>query len=129
MGVFSCGKSSVGTELAEQLGLAYIDGDHLHLTKNISTMSVGEKFIDADRAPWLRKIGQRFALSNDRLIIGCLTLRPVYRDWIRQTTNTEITFVHLSGTRELIKQRVAAREDHYMPIKLLDNQFATLGPL
>lgn len=129
MGVAGCGKSSVGTALAEQLGLTYLDGDHLHSAENIAKMSVGEPLTDTDRAPWLRKIGQRFAVSNAPLIIGCSALRRVYRDWIRQSANTEITFVHLAGTREVIKQRMAAREGHFMPIKLLDSQFAALEPL
>ena len=129
MGVSGCGKSSVGTALAEQLGLIYLEGDHLHSAENIVKMSVGEPLTDTDRAPWLREIGQRFAVSNGPLIIGCSALRRVYRDWIRQSANTEVTFVHLAGTREVIKQRMVAREGHFMPIKLLDSQFAALEPL
>ena len=129
MGVSGCGKSSVGTALAEQLGLIYLEGDHLHSAENIVKMSVGEPLTDTDRAPWLREIGQRFAVSNGPLIIGCSALRRVYRDWIRQSANTEVTFVHLAGTREVIKQRMFAREGHFMPIKLLDSQFAALEPL
>lgn len=129
MGVSGCGKSSVGTALAEQLGLIYLEGDHLHSAENIAKMSLGESLTDTDRAPWLREIGQRFAVSNGPLIIGCSALRRVYRDWIRQSANTEVTFVHLAGTHEVIKQRMVAREGHFMPIKLLDSQFATLEPL
>ena len=129
MGVSGCGKSSVGPALAEKLGLIYLDGDYLHSAENIAKMSVGEPLTDTDRAPWLREIGQRFAVSNGPLIIGCSALRRVYRDWIRQSANTEVTFVHLAGTREVIKQRMFAREGHFMPIKLLDSQFATLEPL
>ena len=129
MGVAGCGKSSVGTALAEQLGLNYLDGDHLHSSENIAKMSLGEPLTDTDRAPWLREIGQRFAVSNASLIIGCSALRRVYRDWIRQYANTAVIFVHLAGTREVIKQRMVAREGHFMPIKLLDSQFAALEPL
>lgn len=35
-------------------------------------------------------------------------------------------FVHLSGPREQIEQRLTARLDHYMPASLLDSQIATL---
>lgn len=38
-------------------------------------------------------------------------------------------FVHLTGERSLIEQRMAARKGHFMPTTLLDSQFATLEPL
>ena len=63
------------------------------------------------------------------MIVGCSALRWIYRNWIRQSANAEVTFVHLCGTREVIKQRMAVREGHFMPVKLLDSQFATLEPL
>jgi len=129
MGVAGCGKSSVGAALAEQLGLNYLDGDHLHSAENIAKMSMGEPLTDADREPWLREIGQQFAASDASLIIGCSALRRVYRDWIRQYANTAVIFVHLAGNREVIKQRMATREGHFMPVKLLDSQFAALEPL
>jgi hypothetical protein len=33
---------------------------------------------------------------------------------------------YLKGSRDLIHQRMAARHEHFMPIALLDSQFATL---
>jgi gluconokinase len=39
-----------------------------------------------------------------------------------------ILFVHLSGTREVIAERMARRQHEYMPTSLLDSQFATLEP-
>jgi gluconokinase len=41
----------------------------------------------------------------------------------------ELVFVHLSGDREVIARRMAARTDHFMPLTLLDSQLATLQPL
>lgn len=37
-----------------------------------------------------------------------------------------VRFVHLSGSREVIEGRMAKREGHYMPVSLLDSQFAAL---
>ena len=37
-------------------------------------------------------------------------------------------FVHLSGTRETVGNRLTARTDHFMPSSLLDSQIATLEP-
>ena len=39
-----------------------------------------------------------------------------------------MTFVHLTGSRALIASRMAARRGHYMPVTLLDSQFAALEP-
>ena len=38
-------------------------------------------------------------------------------------------FVHLAGDLEVIAQRMAARQDHFMPVSLLQSQFDTLEPL
>ena len=34
--------------------------------------------------------------------------------------------MHLDGDPELIRRRIAARRDHFMPASLLDSQLATL---
>jgi gluconokinase len=39
-----------------------------------------------------------------------------------------VVFVHLSGTREQLAGRLAARRDHFMPMSLLDSQLAALEP-
>ena len=38
----------------------------------------------------------------------------------------DVALVYLKGSRELIGQRMAARQHHFMPPALLDSQFATL---
>jgi gluconokinase len=40
-----------------------------------------------------------------------------------------VVFVHLSGDRALIEDRMSHRQGHFMPTTLLDSQFATLQPL
>ncbi|OSC51180.1 gluconate kinase, partial [Streptomyces sp. 4F] len=40
-----------------------------------------------------------------------------------------VVFVHLTGSRELIEDRMSHRQGHFMPTALLDSQFATLQPL
>jgi carbohydrate kinase (thermoresistant glucokinase family) len=37
-----------------------------------------------------------------------------------------VVLVYLKGSRDLIHQRMAARHEHFMPVALLDSQFATL---
>jgi gluconokinase len=38
----------------------------------------------------------------------------------------DVMLVYLRGSRDLIYRRMAARHEHFMPVALLDSQFATL---
>ena len=127
MGVSGCGKSSVGAGLAARLGLNYRDGDDLHPPENVAKMRAGMPLTDADRWPWLGRVGQVF-LANAPVIVGCSALKRAYRDRIRTAAGGPVTFVHLAGSQEVIAARMALRQGHYMPLSLLDSQFAALEP-
>lgn len=129
MGVSGCGKTSVGEALASQGGINFFDGDDLHPAENIAKMSLGEPLDDADRAPWLAKVGRRLAQSEGRVVIGCSALKRSYRDIIRHNAGEPVAFLHLSAPRSVLAERVADRPGHFMPSSLLDSQFATLEPL
>ncbi|MFN3634423.1 MAG: gluconokinase [Rhizobium rhizophilum] len=125
MGVAGCGKSTVGAAMSEQLRIPYQDGDDLHSADAVQKMRAGIPLDDDDRWPWLDRIAE--TLSNEApLIIGCSALRRAYRNRIRTGVGGEVTFVHLAGDRDLIASRMALRSGHYMPLSLLDSQFATL---
>lgn len=125
MGVSGCGKSSVGAELGQRLGVPYLDGDDLHPAANVEKMRTGIPLTDEDRWPWLDRVAQVLA-TQAPAIIGCSALRRIYRDRIRVGAGGSVRFVHLAGSREVIAARMALREGHYMPLSLLDSQFATL---
>jgi gluconokinase len=128
MGVSGCGKSSVGSALAARLGGICVDGDDLHSSANVAKMSVGIPLTDADRWPWLDKVGQYLALAQDTALIGCSALKRIYRDRIREAVGAPVCFIHLTGARQTILRRMQARPDHFMPPALLDSQYATLEP-
>jgi gluconokinase len=127
MGVAGCGKSSVGAALSAALGVPYVDGDDLHPTANVDKMRRGVALSDDDRWPWL---GQVAACLQGKapVIVGCSALKRAYRDRIRAGVQGKVGFVHLSGNRDLIAARMAQRAGHYMPLSLLDSQFAALEP-
>ena len=52
-------------------------------------------------------------------------MKKSYRDRLR---DPNVVFVHLSGSKEQIGRRLAARNGHFMPVSLLDSQFAALEP-
>ncbi|MEL6598812.1 MAG: gluconokinase [Pseudomonadota bacterium] len=126
MGVAGCGKSAVGAALEAAAGIPYLDGDDLHPPENIAKMSAGAPLTDADRWPWLALVGE--ALQEPPRAVGCSALKRIYRDRIRESARGPVTFVHLSGSREVIEARMGAREGHFMPVSLLDSQFAALEP-
>jgi gluconokinase len=128
MGVSGCGKSSVAAELAGRLALPWIDADDLHSADAVARMRAGIALEDADRWPWLERIGAQLA---DRaawprgLIVACSALRRAYRDRLRSAV-PGLRFLFLDGAPALIRDRLAARTGHYMPAGLLDSQLRTL---
>jgi carbohydrate kinase (thermoresistant glucokinase family) len=55
----------------------------------------------------------------------CSALKRSYRDIIIGD-RPDVTLVYLKGSHDLIHRRMAARHEHFMPVALLDSQFATL---
>lgn len=132
MGVSGCGKSAVGSLLAERLGGVFDDGDDYHPPANKAKMSAGTPLTDEDRWPWYATLRQRIVDMRGKTpvhVLGCSALKPVYRDRLREgDSDKEIAFVLLDGSRELITSRMAARKGHFMPLSLLESQLATLQP-
>ncbi|KAF9446227.1 carbohydrate kinase [Macrolepiota fuliginosa MF-IS2] len=95
MGVSGTGKSTLGTALAEKLGMPYVEGDDLHPKSNVDKMSSGVPLTDADREPWLRtirltaesRIAEIRALDSGvrkrGVVITCSALKRYYRDILR----------------------------------------------
>ncbi len=129
MGVAGCGKSTVGEALANHFALIYVEGDALHDQSNVAKMSRGEALTDDDRWPWLQRIGEQLANSDNPTVISCSALRRVYRDHIRKHAARPVVFVHLAAAQSVIAERMARRTDHFMPVSLLTSQFETLEPL
>jgi gluconokinase len=129
MGVAGTGKTTIGPLLAARLGVPYAEGDDFHPQANIDKMSAGIPLDDSDRWPWLDAIGQwahgRAGLGG---VVSSSALKRSYRDRLRAVA-PDVVFVHLTGDRKLIEERMTQRQGHFMPTALLDSQFATLQPL
>jgi gluconokinase len=128
MGVTGAGKSTVGTLIAERLGLSFRDADDFHPPANIAKMSAGTPLTDADRWPWLGAIGAHLAAHRGTgCVVTCSALKRAYRDRLREAA-PDLRFIHLHGDVALVAARQAARQDHFMPSSLVASQFATLEP-
>ena len=126
MGVSGCGKSTMAAALSERLGLEMVDGDDLHLSESVAKMRAGIALQDADRWPWLDRIGTYLAQAHAQgRVVACSALKRVYRDRIREQAG-DVCFVFLDGDYALIEQRMQQRVGHYMQPGLLDSQFRTL---
>ncbi|OBK95484.1 gluconate kinase [Mycobacterium asiaticum] len=128
MGVSGSGKSTVGAALARRLEVPFEDADRLHPQANIDKMAAGEALTDADRRPWLDRVGAWLAEHRDGGVMCCSALKRAYRDQLRGHCD-RVRFLHLDGTPELIERRMADRTGHFMPPSLLRSQFDTLEPL
>lgn len=132
MGVTGCGKTTVGALLAGRLDAMFLDGDDYHPPQNVSKMASGTPLTDDDRWPWLDRLGtviEQAVADRQRAVLACSALRRVYRDRISAACAEAPLFIHLTGGRDLIHGRMAARREHYMPVALLDSQIATLEPI
>jgi gluconokinase len=128
MGVSGCGKSTVGTRLAQQTGATFLDADDFHPPANVQRMRAGIALTDAERAPWLDALAARLAsagAADESVVLACSALRRSYRDALRRGAPS-LTLVHLTGSEALLAERLAARPGHYMPPALLPSQLATL---
>jgi gluconokinase len=127
MGVSGSGKSTVGAALARRLGVPFADADAFHPAANVAKMAAGAPLDDDDRRPWLDGVGQWLA-DHDDGVLSCSALKRRYRDQLR-LRRTDIAFLHLTGSPELIGARQASRPGHFMPSSLLMSQFDELEPL
>ncbi len=128
MGVSGSGKSTVGALLANRLGWTMAEGDRLHPPENVEKMRQGVPLDDADRWPWLDRIGAlltEWAAEGRSGLVTCSALKRVYRERLI-AARPDLRFVYLKGSAALIAARVGSRHHEYMPASLLKSQFDSL---
>jgi gluconokinase len=130
MGVSGSGKSTVGAPLAARLNWRFADGDDFHPMANVRKMAAGIPLDDQDRLPWLKTLNVMLrdaGAANQSVVLACSALRQSYRDTLSDGL-PGLRFVHLSGSIDVIAQRLNSRVHRYMPPSLLVSQFTTLEP-
>jgi len=128
MGVAGSGKTTVGRDLASALGWSFADADDFHPPANIAKMAAGIPLDDADRAPWLRVIGEylrRCLAHQENTVVTCSALKESYRRAILADAPSA-KLVYLKGSRELLRERISSRSGHFMKPEMLDSQLTAL---
>ncbi len=132
MGVSGVGKTTVAQALAERIAGRYIEADEYHPPENIAAMAAGTPLTDAMRQPWLERLADamrqaRTSQPDTAVVVACSALKRSYRDILR-AQNPEAIIVYLAADPDVIRARITARTDHFMPPSLLESQLATLEP-
>lgn len=128
MGICGSGKTTIGRVLAERLGVPFVEGDDYHTRENVAKMAAGHPLTDADRWPWLHRLGEamgQWAEKGQDTVVSCSALRRDYRALLTAAA-PDVRFVFLEGAVELVRRRMAERRDHFMPVGLITSQIATL---
>ena len=88
-------------------------------------MKHGIPLDDTDRWPWLDYIVRpaQERMVSQSVVVACSALKKSYR---ARLSSVPHHLVYLEGQQEKIKSRLLRRDGHFMPIDLIDSQFADL---
>ncbi len=143
MGVSGSGKSTLAALLAQRIGCPLLEGDDYHAAASIAKMRAGQPLDDADRWPWLDRLGEAIGVAAAGeagsgatgtgagagiAVSACSALKRSYRDRLSAASHVPLRFILLETRQEELTRRLVARAGHYMPASLLESQLAILEP-
>lgn len=127
-GVSGCGKSTLAEYLSVTHQWRYVEADDYHPLENKTHMAEGNPLTDAMREPWINALCEHLKQQHhqgNNCVMAYSGLRRAHRQRFRQLGFPTL-YLHLHGSKELIRQRMEERTGHYMPSTLLDSQFDAL---
>lgn len=125
MGVSGSGKSTVAEMLAQQFNLPFLEADDFHSAENKAHMAAGKALTDAMREPWIASLCDKIKTDGKNCVLAYSGLRRAHRQKFRELGFNTL-FLYLNGSKELIAKRMSERAGHFMPVGLLDSQFASM---
>lgn len=131
MGVSGSGKTTLTQALGQALACPVLEGDAFHSAANVAKMQAGHPLTDADRWPWLDRLGTALGAAAQRsgiAVAACSALKRSYRERLATASAAPLCFVLLDTDAGELARRMATRPGHYMPTSLLGSQLATLEP-
>ena len=131
IGVAGSGKTAVGSRLAADLQVAFVDADDFHPPANRAHMAAGRPLDDTMRAPWLAAIHthlRSLAAAGQDFVLACSALKRRHRDALGDDL-PELRWIHLAVPEADLAARLAGRQDHFFPAALLASQLDAFEPL
>lgn len=128
MGVSGCGKTTVARAIGTQTGIHFLEADDFHSAQNKAHMAAGKALDETMRAPWIESICAALrekSAQGKHCVLACSALRRAHRQRFRKT-GFRTLFLFLDGSQEGIAEWMQQRDDHFMPVDLLNSQFDTL---
>ncbi|MBS1303233.1 hypothetical protein [Loktanella sp. SALINAS62] len=104
MGVSGSGKSHTDGAFAHIIGARFFDGDDLHTNANCDKMVNGSALNDADRAPWLERVGG--TLRHPGTVVPRSAPRRVHREAINSAAGAPVSYLFQIGRREMLFSRM-----------------------
>lgn len=127
MGVSGSGKTTIGRKLAQDLKGPFYDADNYHSPANREKMGRGIPLTDEDRISWLQILHDEMKIwdaENSRTFLACSALKQKYRDQLSE--GLAVQWVYLKGDKEVLRQRLQGRKDHFAGPQLLESQMEAL---
>lgn len=129
-GVAGTGKTTVGALVAGQMHWEFADADTFHTEVCLVKMRTGQPLSDADRMPWLVKLGEwmdEHIAAGRSAVLACSAIKRSYRD-VLLDGRPEARMVFIEATPEELRDRLATRPGHFFPASMLKSQLAALEP-
>lgn len=131
VGVAGSGKTTVGSRLAADLRIGFVDADDFHPPANRTRMAAGLPLDDSMRAPWLAAIHahlRSFADAGRGFVLACSALKRRHRDTLGDGL-PGLQWIHLAVPEQRLRERLAGRQGHFFPAALLPSQLDAFEPL
>lgn len=129
MGPAGCGKTSIAEALSSRMSWPMIEADDHHPQENVDKMSHGTPLSDQDRVIWMDSlIAAINAQPGSELVLACSALTLYVQSRLQDETPHQCRWWLVQVPRAVLRTRIQARKDHFMPAELLDSQLASLSP-
>jgi len=129
MGPAGCGKSSIAAELATRTNWTMIEADDHHPLENVEKQRNCIPLTDTDRSAWLDSLIMAINLEDCRpTVLACSALTSYVQERLRNEVERPCKWLLIDVRPEVLKQRMTARREHFMPVELLESQLSSLRP-
>lgn len=130
MGVSGSGKTSIAKALSKEYAIKFMEADDFHSDKAKKHMADGQPLSDEMRKPWINRMIQALKegyKKNHSYVLSYSGLKAAHRQLFRELPfSPRVIFLFLDGEKGVLKERICARTNHFMPVDLLNSQFDAL---